>query len=180
MDAFIGEIRAFGFARIPENWLRCEGQLLPKSQYEALYSIIEYTYGGDPAKRLFRLPDLRCAVLVGTGVTQGDTYELGRHGGMAAVILTTDQMPRHTHAVNQAIAHKDQIQSTRSDLSTSLIANLPEAGANGIMPVASTALAQATVSIAGNHGAHENRQPYLAVNYCICVAEGDYPIKASN
>ena len=42
------------------GWLRCEGQLLPIIQNQALYSLIGIKFGGD-GKNNFGLPDLRGA-----------------------------------------------------------------------------------------------------------------------
>ena len=46
-EAFIGEIRLFGFNRTPIGWMPCAGQLLPIDQYTALFSVIGTTYGGN-------------------------------------------------------------------------------------------------------------------------------------
>jgi microcystin-dependent protein len=43
---------------VPENFLECAGQNLQVGSYQALYSVIGPTYGGDN-KTYFTLPDLR-------------------------------------------------------------------------------------------------------------------------
>ena len=37
---YIGEIRMFGFGRTPNGWQACDGSLLPISQYDALFALI--------------------------------------------------------------------------------------------------------------------------------------------
>ena len=67
-DPFIGEISMFGGNFAPRNWAFCDGQLLPISQHNALFSLLGTTYGGD-GRTTFALPDLRgrAPVHAGTG-----------------------------------------------------------------------------------------------------------------
>jgi microcystin-dependent protein len=57
-QAYLGEIRMFGFNFAPVGWAQCEGQLLPIAQYTALFSLLGTIYGGD-GRTTFALPDLR-------------------------------------------------------------------------------------------------------------------------
>jgi microcystin-dependent protein len=100
MDAYLGEIRMFSGTFAPAGWQMCNGQLLPISQYTALFSIVGTTYGGN-GTQTFSLPDLRGRVPVhqGQGIGTGN-YVLGENGGTESVTLTTTQMPAHTHLVN--------------------------------------------------------------------------------
>ena len=47
MDPFLGEIQMVGFNFAPVGWAMCDGSLLPISQYDALFSLLGTTYGGD-------------------------------------------------------------------------------------------------------------------------------------
>ncbi|WP_373280434.1 phage tail protein [Methylogaea oryzae] len=60
------EIRLFAGDYAPDQWLLCQGQLLSISTYQALYSLLGTTYGGDGVST-FALPDLRGRVPVGQG-----------------------------------------------------------------------------------------------------------------
>ena len=69
----------------PSGWDLCDGQLLPISQYTALFSVIGTYYGGNGTSN-FALPDLqgRAAVEAGTAaglanVAIGQTYRRGKH-----------------------------------------------------------------------------------------------------
>jgi len=44
---YLGETRIFAFPFAPAGWIACEGQLLPTSEYPALFKLIGTTYGGD-------------------------------------------------------------------------------------------------------------------------------------
>lgn len=77
-DWFLGEIRAFPYAKIPEGWLACNGAILQIQQYAALNSLLGTTYGGD-GKTTFALPDLRGRTGVGRGTNkQGTSTVRGR------------------------------------------------------------------------------------------------------
>jgi microcystin-dependent protein len=54
-NPFIGETRTFAFGFAPAGWLPCNGQLLPVEEYEALFTLIGTTYGGD-GESTFALP----------------------------------------------------------------------------------------------------------------------------
>jgi len=56
-DGYIGTILLVGFNFAPTNWAFCNGQLLPIMQYQALFSLVGTTYGGD-GQTTFALPKL--------------------------------------------------------------------------------------------------------------------------
>ena len=55
---FVGQVVLYAFKFAPSGWAPCEGQILPTSQYTALFSLLGITYGGD-GKTTFGLPDYR-------------------------------------------------------------------------------------------------------------------------
>lgn len=55
IDPFIGELMLFGGDYCPSNWLPAQGQELPISSYQLLYTLIGTTYGGD-GMSTFALP----------------------------------------------------------------------------------------------------------------------------
>lgn len=56
MDPLMASIQLFPFSFVPIGWLLCNGQSLPTAQYQALYSLIGNTYGGNSTT--FMLPNL--------------------------------------------------------------------------------------------------------------------------
>lgn len=58
MDNWIGEIVLVPYNFAPRGFAFCEGQELPISQNQALFSLIGTYYGGD-GRTTFRLPDTR-------------------------------------------------------------------------------------------------------------------------
>lgn len=103
-DPFLGEIRLVAFNYAPDGWVLCQGQTLAISQYQALYSLLGTTFGGDGV-RTFQVPDLRGRVATQFGPGPTGTTVFGQAGGtgavtaqaQGAVMLTEQNMPAHTH-----------------------------------------------------------------------------------
>lgn len=170
-DAFYGEIRMFGGSYAPVNWAFCNGQSLPISQNEALYSLIGTTYGGDSVK-WFSLPDLKCRVPVHIGSGPGMTTDriLGIAGGVQKVSLTVDQMPQHNHTPTGASS-----QAQYTELQDHILAKV-EPDASLYVNTANTAqaLINGTVTNTGGNTPHNNLMPSLCVSFIICL-KGAYP-----
>jgi microcystin-dependent protein len=60
VDALFGTIMLFPYNFAPMGWMSCEGQILTITQYQALFSLIGATYGGD-GRTTFALPNLKGA-----------------------------------------------------------------------------------------------------------------------
>lgn len=82
----------------PRGWAFCNGQTLPISQNQALFSLIGTNYGGN-GRTTFGLPNLkgRTPMHAGQGPS-GTNYTLGQMGGTESVTLTIDQIPPHQHS----------------------------------------------------------------------------------
>ena len=165
---FVAEIRIFAGNFAPSGWAFCNGQLLPLSQNTALFSLLGTTYGGN-GKSNFALPDLRGRVPMHPGQGPGlGLYDLGESGGAATVTLTQAQMPAHNHAWRTAEDPAD-LQApgaNRSMTRSSINAYAP--------PPADTDLAPAMLASQGGSQPHNNRHPYLGLNFIIAL-QGVYP-----
>lgn len=159
---YIGEIRMFAGNFAPVDWAFCNGQILAISQYEALFSLIGTTYGGD-GQNTFALPNLQSRI----PFHQGTGFVLGQLAGSEQVTLTTQQIPSHTHAANASNAVGDQgspsgnvwAQSTDNEYSNQ---------------AATIAMNPAAVGVTGSSIPHDNMTPFLAVNFIIALF-GVYP-----
>jgi microcystin-dependent protein len=169
-EPFIGQVIAVGFNFAPVGWALCQGQLLPINQNTALFSLLGTTYGGD-GQSTFGLPDLRGRAALGMGQGSGlQPYLLGQRGGVESVALTANQFAGHTHALQAAAA------ATTATPVSGVVLGTP-AAATPTYATAGTAaqLVGSTVAPApGSGGAHENRQPSLAINYIIALS-GIFP-----
>lgn len=169
-DPFVGEIMMFAGNFAPANWAFCNGQLLSIAQNDVLFQLIGTTYGGDGITT-FALPDLqgRVPIHAGQGPSLG-THALGELGGTEAVTLTPGQIPQHNHPL---------LGSTLAGNRRTAAGNVLAADATGAAALYSDAPpdAQASLQAVGPAGGgaggsatpHENRMPYLAVNYVISL-----------
>ena len=122
-EPFLGEIRFVAFNFAPRGWAKCDGQLLPINQNQALFSILGTTYGGD-GRTTFALPDMRGRTPVHEGNGPGlSNYILGEKRGEESVSLNTSQMANHTHSLNASSlsartdeAADNSLARTRSNL----------------------------------------------------------------
>jgi microcystin-dependent protein len=108
MDAYLGEIRMFAGNFAPSGWQMCNGQLLPISQYAALFAILGTTYGGNGTST-FALPNLQSRTPLHWGTGPGlSNYVIGEVTGTESVTLLQNQMPIHNHLVKAVSAAADQ------------------------------------------------------------------------
>jgi microcystin-dependent protein len=98
-DPYLGEVAMFAGNFAPRGWAKCEGQLLPISSNNALFSLLGTTYGGNGSTN-FALPDLRGRVPMGVGGGPGRSVRnLGEVTGSEGSTLTTGNLPSHTHGI---------------------------------------------------------------------------------
>lgn len=161
-DPFIGEIRAFGFNFAPYQWAFCDGALVPIQQNTTLFSILGVNYGGNGTST-FGLPNL-----MGQAVIGAENNLVGEQQGENAVSLTLSEMTLHTHdmVVNAS-------QSVSPDPGAHLVSklasgNLYAATTDTPAPTLTT-LSPQGISVIGQGVAHENRQPFSVLNFCISL-----------
>jgi microcystin-dependent protein len=161
-EPFIGEIRMFGGSFAPAGWMQCDGQLIPISENDALFTLIGTTYGGD-GQSTFALPNLQSRVPIHAGTGGGITYQLGEMLGVESVTLTTNQIPIHTHPM---------LATTDGGLSSSpgsnILANTPSLKLFTASAPNTSLHAQAITPTGGNQP-HSNIQPYLCITFIISL-----------
>jgi microcystin-dependent protein len=161
---FLAEIRLMSFNFAPMGWAQCNGQFLPINQNQALFSLLGTTYGGN-GQTTFALPDLRgrVAMHVGPGFAQGQA------GGANAHTVTQSEMPTHTHAETAMTGAATTNVPTGNRLA---VANNVYAPAANLVPLVASA-----VGNVGGSQAHENRQPFLALTFCIQLTSSNFPLR---
>ncbi|MBS0297076.1 MAG: phage tail protein [Proteobacteria bacterium] len=175
---YVGEIRMFGFGRIPSGWFACDGSQQPISQYEALYTLLGTTYGGN-GTTTFCVPDLRGAAPIHQGKGAGlSNYVIGQKAGTESITLLSSQLPNHSHAFLASQGAASTPNPGAGVLLGNVAGNNPAdtwyypANANP-MPTAVT-MAPAAISQDGNGLPHDNCMPSLTVSFCIAWA-GVFP-----
>lgn len=170
-EPFVGEVRMFPYTFTPYGWLRCAGQAVPVNQYQVLFAVIGVTYGGDGVNT-FKVPNLTDQAVYGAGNGPGLTPRLlGKSAGAAGVALTASQVPAHTHTLNTC-----SMTGTSTSPANQYLGHYAANLIYKESPDAPSMVAMAATSLtgAGSGLPHENRQPALAVPFCI-AAEGVFP-----
>jgi len=162
-EPFLGEVKLVSFNFAPKGWALCNGQLLPINQNQALFSILGTTYGGNGTTN-FALPNLQGRTPAHPGPS---LVQLGASGGVESVTLTTSQIPAHNHllgSVNQATGEAPigNVFAAKQRRGVDFYAAPP---AN--VPINSQ-------DVVGQSQPHENRQPFLALNFVIAL-QGIFP-----
>ncbi|WP_295719299.1 tail fiber protein [Mucilaginibacter sp.] len=174
MEPYIGEIKMFAGDFAPRGWALCDGSLLQISQWQALFSIIQTYYGGDGMSN-FALPDLRGRAPIQQGQGKDlSAYNLGQAIGKESVVLSTDQMPAHTHLIKANSTGANQVLPTNF-YPSALIDSVSGESKNLYSDVApDVTLNPGSVSTVGGATAVNLVQPVLAINFIIAL-EGIYP-----
>jgi len=179
-QVFIGTLQPFGFDFAPYGWAFCDGRLLSIAQYQALYSLITTTYGGDGVVN-FKLPDTRGRTLLGQGNSLGTTYTMGEAAGQEQATLTQSNLPAHNHLMNVSgnAATLHAPAGGGADLLAAANGSDPTSGdavtVNIYAPSGGGAVASlGGVMPSGNNMPVTVMQPFLTNNYCIALA-GIYP-----
>ena len=169
MEGYMAQILMFAGNFAPKSWAFCQGQLLSISSNSALFSLLGTTYGGD-GRTTFGLPDFRGRIPVGTGDGPGlSDYQLGQRAGTESTTLTVAQMPSHSHQVTpQLVVSTGNGTTDEPDgnvlAGTSTPTYAPATSANGKLAGLS-----ATETPAGGSQPFSIVQPYLAMNFVICI-----------
>jgi microcystin-dependent protein len=170
---FLGEVRVFAGDFAPAGWSTCDGTELAVAGNEDLFAVLGSAYGGDGATT-FRLPDLRGRAPMHRG--QGpatSAYARGEAGGVEGVALVPDELPVHAHGLQATTSGGSANAPAGSVLaSPPVIKPFRVGGADG-------SLAPSAVAPAGQSAAHENRMPFVAINYVMATGpeatSGDGP-----
>jgi microcystin-dependent protein len=174
-ECFLGQIQAVGFGFAPKGWALCQGQLMAIAQNQALFALLGTTFGGNGVTT-FALPDLRARVPIGTGQGPGlSNQPQGSAGGAEQVTLTMAQLPPHTHALQATMKVDLTPGEAGSPVQGYLAAGSQKQFSTGPKDDAMQANSvSGTLTMNGGNQPHENRQPYIAMNYAIALV-GIFP-----
>ncbi|PJJ52879.1 phage tail protein [Hymenobacter chitinivorans] len=177
IESFLSEIMLVSFNFAPKGWAQCNGQLLPINQNQALFSLLGTRFGGD-GRVNFALPDLRGRVIAhsGNGLIVGDK------GGEVAHVLLAAELPPHVHGLKASTATgTTNLSGTSGPTVHHYLADngggAPQYGGNVNTQLANSPTATPPVNVSsaiGGSQAHNNMQPYISLNYVICL-QGIFP-----
>jgi microcystin-dependent protein len=167
---YIAELKLISFNFPPKGWVFCDGQILQINQNQALFSLLGTTYGGN-GQTTFQLPNLqgRIPIHFGNGLIQGQV------GGEESHTLTISEVPAHTHPLTATSDNADSTKPTGHKLAATVspptgpTLTIYENSGNNLVP-----MAPASIPNRGGSQPHENRQPYLVLNWIIAL-QGIFP-----
>ena len=166
-EPFLSEIKLVAFNFAPKGWALCNGQFLPINQNQALFSLLGTTYGGN-GQTTFALPDLRGHV----PISMGSGFTLGERAGEASHTVTQSELPTHQHLATASTALAAQGSGSTPD-NTKILGGARASFLYG-PPTGLTAMDPREIGNAGGSQPHENRQPFLTLNFIIALV-GIFP-----
>lgn len=103
----IGTLIMWGAGTPPTGWLVCDGSEVSRATYASLFSLWGTTFGAGDGTTTFNLMNFidRSPMGIGGTLFEGDT------AGNMEQTLTTNQMPAHTHTINDP-GHNHTIPGT--------------------------------------------------------------------
>jgi len=163
----VGAVEAFAGSSAPNGWLLCDGTAVSRTTYSSLFSVVSTTFGVGDGSTTFNVPDLRGRVPMGAGTGTGlnasgtgaptgtaqTARTRGAWGGEETHLLTTAEMPAHTHSPNG-----------QADFLTWDGGNLGVASGGGLAQATGS---PSTTGSTGGGGRHAVIPPFVVVNYII-------------
>jgi microcystin-dependent protein len=167
----LGEVKIISWNFAPQGWAFCNGQFLPINQNQALFSILGTTYGGN-GQTTFALPDLRGQVPIHWGKGfGGSAYVVGQKGGQEVHTVTMSEMAAHNHFMNVSTTGTVNSETSGVDMYWGKTADNTLLYGSG---QGNATMAPSSCSMVGGSQPHENRQPYLVLNFIIAL-QGVFP-----
>jgi microcystin-dependent protein len=179
-----GTILTFGGTTAPTGWNLCDGSALSTTTFANLFAVLGSTYNtasgnGAPGGGLFRVPDLRGRLPLGSG--SGNSLTARARGDTLGTELESAELKTHTHTVigntgGVSANHTHATAPIINDVIASVVAG-PDFVSNNSGQSAQTG----TISADHSHGSnfasggpsvgtgtsHNNIQPSLGINYII-------------
>ena len=99
----VGQISLFSFNFAPQNWLMCDGAILPISEFEPLFQLIGTKFGGDGANT-FAVPNLKSAAPPNLHycISSGGEYQPNTYNGYIGETMLAAVKPAATNLMPAA------------------------------------------------------------------------------
>lgn len=93
---------AFPSTMVVEDWLKCDGSAVSRTEYSELFSAIGVSYGSGDGSTTFNLPNIKGKMIIGYDPDDNDFDTMGATGGAKTHTQTVNEMPAHSHKVGIA------------------------------------------------------------------------------
>lgn len=184
----VGTVQQFAGATVAADadgvtrWRICDGSAISRTTYATLFAAIGTTWGIGDGSTTFNIPDLRGRVPVGAGTGAGLTSRtLASEGGEESHVLSVAELASHAHGVNDP-GHSHLLQGN-VPISQDVWVGIDATGGTSLaVPITNSASEvhnsdQTTsggtgisVASSGSGTAHNNMQPFAALNHIIKIA----------
>jgi microcystin-dependent protein len=127
-----GDLKPIAGNTIPGGWLLCDGSLVSRTQYTALFNAIGTIWGAGDNVTTFGLPNGQGATFIGASMS----FPLGSSGGSATTTLAIPNLPVHNHAINDpghthTVTDPGHVHTTNAAASNSTTGSNPGGGTPG-------------------------------------------------
>lgn len=167
LEPYLGDVVCYAFNFCPRGWARCDGQLLPINQNQALFALLGTQFGGN-GQTTFALPDLRGRSIMSQGASHSYASDVGATGGSEQTSLTTANLPAHTHQV-PAFPREGTTGSPSGAVWAKSGDGSPTYDAKN-----DAVMNPAAVAVRGGSASYVSMQPYLVTTCCIAL-QGIFP-----
>lgn len=172
----VGSIVIWGSEDIPENYLKCEGQILSREEYASLFNVIGTTFGDGDGTTTFALPDMRNYVVVGMS-DDTDINAIGKKYGEKNHVLTLEEQPTLEGSLQSRQSNDNNILDTYPTQTVSgpftYVKNGGERWNNQITGWGTSNSNNARIDFnnGGTNTPHNNMQPSMAMVFIIKAYE---------
>jgi len=184
----VGDTKTSVISNDHMGWLLCDGRTVAISDFEFLFNVIGYSYGGSGDN--FRLPNAagRVPGIVGTGTDANSstfTIALGSTIGEYQHTLTVAEMPTHNHGVTDP-GHRHSLTTVNDDYNNSSVypnnsrISAPQYD-SGTVTLWTSSVSSTTTGISinntGGSNQHNNIQPMIGMgNMFVYCGRPTYPL----
>lgn len=190
----VGSIIAYAGLTAPDGYLMCDGSAVSRDDYAELFAVIGTTYGSGDGSTTFNLPNTQGRTLVGVDEDDSD-FALANADGEKEHLLISEESgaPVHSHSMTHTHSHNHGSSGGDSFVTSSAtvggytiqtgsgsqtsryylgVSASSAYGRNSNTDTDATSSSRSTTvdnTPADAAEAHNNLQPYLALNYIIRV-----------
>lgn len=167
-----GSIMIWPSNTIPTGWHLCDGSSMSRTEFASLFSTIGTTFGSNDSSS-FNLPDMRGLYVAGRGANGYNN--INSKGGANTVQLTVNEIPSHNHGGNtgnESNSHNHGFnlgirENVKRGTTGSEALFSTFGGGTDLSIKNNTTTHNHPISSQGGGAAHENRPPYIVMNYII-------------
>lgn len=157
-----GSMMMWPTSSAPSGWVLADGTAISRTGANAaLFALLNAAglpYGAGDGSTTFNVPNFKSRSPIGAGQGSGlSNRTLAGTGGAETHLLTTSEMPSHSHPHS----HQISVEANGSTNSPSKVAATAGDGNAGTLNT------QSDGANSGGGGAHNNMHPWLAINFII-------------